>query len=263
MDDEQVGLLLVFTPSSTEVCSTLKLPSRFRTSPIIAALVPWKLNVKQYRENEWQRAQDGLKSSDGRIEAKLAESIGKLPKAVTAKPQYARGLRIHQFTPAEYDFFKRAPRRYCIWNMPSDGTMKEPGFETKALVAVLNAWKAEEVGYKVDVRVVFVHVGALRSLQKLEALAMRRAKRPEMRFYTYGTHHSVHPERWGIKEIFPLGGVVTFTAKAILEDPFEVYRLIEQISQHPLWMCYVHPCAVAAVAKTSYPATDVLSLLNR
>ena len=205
MDDEQVGLLLVFPSSSTEICGTLKVPSRFRASPIIAALVPWKLNVKQYQENEWQSAQGALKPDDGHIEAKLAESIEGLSKVATAKPQYARGLRIHQFSTAEYEFFKRTPRKYCIWNMPSDGTMKEPGFETKALVAVLNAWKAENAGYKADVRVVFVHVGALPSLQKLEALAMRRAKRPEMRFYTYGTHHTVHPDRWGVKEIFPLG----------------------------------------------------------
>lgn len=60
-----------------------------------------------------------------------------------------------------------------------------------------------------------------------------------------------------------IGGVVTFTAKAIVEDPFQIYKLIEQISQHPLWMCYVHPCVVAAVARLSYPSTNVMTLIKR
>lgn len=214
MDNEPVGVLLIFPSAISEICSTLKLASQMRasSSPLMAALIPWKLTADQYRDTEWQKAQESLNPADGRIEPRLAESIDGLSRTLTAKPYYARGLRIHHFTVADYDFFKRAPRKYCIWNAPSDGTIKEPGFETKTLIAILDAWKAENAGYKADVRVVFVHVGALRSVHKLEALALRRSKRPEMRFYTYGTHHSVSPERWGVREIYPLGmSAIIFT----------------------------------------------------
>lgn len=205
MDGEPVGVLIMFPSVISEVCSTLKVPSQFRGSSVLAALVPWKLTAEQYRENEWQKTQASLGPEDGRIETQLVEAVKGLSKTLLVKPNYARGLRIHHFLAADYEFFQRSPRKYCIWNAPSDGTVKEPGFETKTLIAILDAWKAENAGYKADVRVVFVHVGALRSLHKLEALGMRRLKRPEMRFYTYGTHHSVRPERWGLREVFPLG----------------------------------------------------------
>ena len=260
----------------------MKLPSTLRSAPLVAALIPWNLTVEQYQHNEWQKTQAELSTQDGRIAPELAERIADVASALTAKPLYAQGLRQHHFSVADYEFFTRTSRNYCVWHAPADGSLKKPGFETKTLLAVLEVWKAQNVGYKMDVRAVFVHVGALPTLHKLVALAMRRCKRPDMRFYSYGTHPTVHPERWGLREIYPIGllspfhpaifyeadgriigGVATFTAKAILEDPFEIYRLIKQISQHPLWTCYVHPCVVAAVAKISYPGVDILSVLKR
>lgn len=57
--------------------------------------------------------------------------------------------------------------------------------------------------------------------------------------------------------------MATFSAKAIIENPFKVYDLIELFYQHPLWTCYIHPSVVAAVAKTSYPDIDVVPLLKQ
>lgn len=205
MDDEPVGVLLIFPSAISEICSTLKVSSQLRASPLLAALVPWKLTTEQYRENEWQKTQEDLSPKYGRVETISAEKGSALSRTLTAKSYYGRGLRIHHFSTADYDFFKRSARAYCLWNAPSDGTAKAPGFETKTLVSMLDTWKATNAGYKADVRVIFIHIGALSSLHKLEALAMRRCKRPDMRFYTYGTHHSIHPERWGIREIYPLG----------------------------------------------------------
>lgn len=56
---------------------------------------------------------------------------------------------------------------------------------------------------------------------------------------------------------------MTFTPKAILEDPFEVYKLAELAREHPLWTCYVHPFTVAAVAKLGYPNDDAVSLIEK
>lgn len=205
MDDTQRGVLLVVPTVVSDICNALKVPAELRTHALVAVLIPWKLTVEQYQKYEWQATHGRLNPDDGSIGPKLVSQIADLGKKVTAKPRLAQGLRLYHFTTADHDFFTRSARRYCTWNAPSDGSVKTPGFETQLLMAVLKEWKAERVGYREDVRVIFVHVGALRSLHKLEALAMRRYKRPDLRFYAYGTHPSVPPDRWGVREIYPVG----------------------------------------------------------
>lgn len=187
-----------------------------RNAQLLAALVPWKLTVEQYQQHEWQGSHHTLKPEDGRIDPQFAAIAGELAPMLTAKPQLATGLRLHHFSAADHDFFTRGQRNYCLWHAPADGSAKEPGFETRALVAVLGAWHAQDVGHKKDARVVFVHVGALRSLPKMEAIAMRRCKRPEVRFYSYGTHASVPPERWGVREIYPIGASGLYVRCSVL-----------------------------------------------
>lgn len=43
-----------------------------------------------------------------------------------------------------------------------------------------------------------------------------------------------------------LGGIVTFTAKALAEDPFGCYNLMTQVDEHPIWECFVTPNVLAA-----------------
>ncbi|EKM60867.1 uncharacterized protein PHACADRAFT_204012 [Phanerochaete carnosa HHB-10118-sp] len=263
MDNNQVGVLLLVPTASHNICKALKVPEQLRQHALIAVLIPWKLTVEQYQKYEWQAAHGRLNLDDGHISLELGSKISDLSKKLTANPQLAQGLRLHHFNAADYDFFTRGVRKYCIWHYPSDGSPTDLGFETRLLVAILDEWNAERAGYKEDTRVVFVHVGSLHELHKLQALALRRYKRPELRFYSYGTHASVPPGRWGVREIYPVGGVATFSAKAILQDPFKVYELIEQFDEHPLWTCYIHPSVIAAVAKISYPGSDVISLLRQ
>ena len=105
-----------------------------------------------------------------------------------------------------YKFLTITSRTYCLWYAGADGKAGEiAGMETTALRTILTTLKAKDMGYKSDVRIIFVHVGALKTFFKLPVLAERRVKQPEIRFYTYGTHESVAPERWGIREIFPIG----------------------------------------------------------
>lgn len=58
----------------------------------------------------------------------------------------------------------------------------------------------------------FVHIGALSTLHRLSGLAKARNKQHSLQFITYGTHPTVHPSRWGIHEIFPLGKTPTLGA---------------------------------------------------
>ena len=51
--------------------------------------------------------------------------------------------------------------------------------------------------------------------------------------------------------------------KAIIEDPFRVFGLIDMLHEHPLWICYVHPIVVAGLVKMSYPSGNVAALIKR
>jgi len=120
-------------------------------------------------------------------------------------PIYCRGVFALKFPKWLHDHMSQPNREFCIWNDGADGYPKLPYLETRWLLSILSHCRAKDAGRKADVRVVFVHVGAMKTLYKLPALVERRSRRPEIQFFTYGTHESVSPERWGIHEIFPLG----------------------------------------------------------
>ncbi|KAI0343935.1 hypothetical protein BDW22DRAFT_1327569, partial [Trametopsis cervina] len=263
LDNDPVGLMILFPSAVTEVCTLFNVPSYLKDqSSILAALVPWKITVDEYTQNRWQQSQSDI-SDAGKLDPQLVKAIednGESEKLLR-KPLFSLGLRIHRFTAEVYDFLTRTPHRpYCIWHAPVDGTSDEPGYETSALVAVLDECGAKNVGYKADVRILFVHVGALPTLHKLPALGMRRLKHYDMHIYSYGTHPSVAPERWGLREIYPCGGIMSVTPAAVRERRFDVYDLIKLVDEHPLWMCYIHPYVIGALVKLTYPTTDPSTL---
>jgi hypothetical protein len=106
-----------------------------------------------------------------------------------------------------------AGKEYCVWADSVEKSPKDSGktlpkplrHETTLLKRLLDEIRAVNVGYKADLRAVFVHVGALRTLRRLPALMERLFKRPDVRFFTYGWHERVHPHQWGVREIFPVG----------------------------------------------------------
>ena len=168
-------------------------------------------------------------------------------------------------------------RAYCVWRDFSDGTPDIPGPETRFLHDIMKSCKAKDVGHEADVRVVFVHVGALKTLHRLLALAEWR-RRPEIRFYTYGTHPTVRHEDWGVCPIYPIGkrpyfqfptldrptllltgGIVTFTPKALMDNPIGAVQLMRQISQHPFWDCYILPSVAGMALKSLCEGTDPIA----
>lgn len=55
---------------------------------------------------------------------------------------------------------------------------------------------------------------------------------------------------------------MTFMPGAIMDDPFGTSKLITKVNEHPLWVCYIHPLALAALVKLDYPAHDPSTLLD-
>ncbi|KAI0786050.1 hypothetical protein C8Q75DRAFT_721920, partial [Abortiporus biennis] len=248
LDDDPMSLLFVFPSRSKELCETFMVPQELREAGnLLVALVPWVLSVEEYNKNSWLRPRSDLIPVNSRLD-KGFETASDRSK-ITSGPLYYRGLILDQIPKTVHDMMSRRAVPYCIWFQSSDGTEKEPGLETATLKQVLKKCGARDVGYKADVRAIFVHVGSLETLHKIGVVAARRNKRPELRFFAYGTHHTVPPSRWGWKEIYPIGGVVTVTPLAFLMNPWGASRLLDSIHEHPLWLSFITPCTLGYIAK--------------
>lgn len=107
---------------------------------------------------------------------------------------------------------------YCIWSYPVDSLTPEDcaprpsiSWDTYALLRILDACKAVNNGFIRDVRVVFIHTDALKSVGRLDGLEKRRKLRPEIQFYLYGSSETTFPLLRGVTEIYPLGMVFNYT----------------------------------------------------
>ncbi|KAK0456325.1 hypothetical protein EV421DRAFT_48834 [Armillaria borealis] len=181
-------------------------------------------------------------------------------------------LRTLRYPPWLHDFLSHRPRDYCVWydddkqnmrgkQMPFD--LKGGNLETYWLATILEQYGGVNKGYKADVEVIFVHVGAVKTLHKVGALVERRAKRPDILFVTFGTHQRVHPERWGFRCIYPVGGIMTFTPKALVEDPLGIHQRVSQISENSNWEAYIMPAVLGMAVHMHYKNVDALEAFDK
>ncbi|KAJ7169556.1 hypothetical protein C8R46DRAFT_1089179 [Mycena filopes] len=241
-DNKLVGHLLLFPPVMEILAKTLfRVPSELLdTAKLISVLLPWQSFPEETRRPFGllpSRSQEPIIS---RADWKKHMLAGK----------YQLSLRVLKFPAALHKWMSKPNRPYCIWPPPleerkaTDITVITRDHETEYLMTVLKECGAKRVGFKAEARAVFVHVGALRSISKMPALAERRRQPLGIQFYTYGTHETIHPEYWGMREIYPFGGVVTFTPTALYEDPWGVINQMKIINKHPLWTCYYPPLCI-------------------
>ncbi|KAJ7129997.1 hypothetical protein C8R43DRAFT_1208123 [Mycena crocata] len=252
LDDKLKGHLLLFPPVQDPLIKVLRVPTEVASnSSLVAALIPWE-EVKDPRRP---------------FSLLPARTLSPTPsltdwKKNMNKSRYQLALRVLKFPPWLHEWMSKSNRPYCIWPPPNDRKYA-PDRETGFLVSILNECGAKRVGFKTEFRAIFVHVGAMKSIHKMPLLLERRSHTCSIRFYTYGTHETVHPEDWGIREIYPYGGVVTFTATALYEDPWGVVTTMKAIDKHPLWMCYILPSVLGMATKLSSPNEDPLAAFDR
>jgi hypothetical protein len=206
IEENQVALLLVFPATNLILCKEYNVRPELRKAGVfIAALLPWKVvGIKARKQRLFRLPRDrthGIFRWGQREPIVAAERDRNLRKVSS----YHRALSILGFPGWLDEDVSKPGLAYCIWNKNGDGTPDEPGFETRALRHILSERRAKDVGHKADVSVVFVHVGAIKTLRLLPALMERRMKRLDIRFVTYGTHHTIPPARWGMRMIYPAG----------------------------------------------------------
>jgi len=205
LDGAEVALLLMFSPSLDGLCSFLRVPDQLRQNSqntrALVALLPWLVSSAKYNKGVTRKpVSDTIQQISIPI-SQPKDSRRRILKGTVL----TIAMDLLAFPPELLDFMNLPNRSYCIWFLPADGTLSNPGFETRQLKFVLSKTNAAPVRIDAEARVIFIHVGALETFYNLPALVAKRRDSPEVRFFTYGTHESVPSNRWGMREILPLG----------------------------------------------------------
>ncbi|KAJ7102253.1 hypothetical protein B0H15DRAFT_813835 [Mycena belliarum] len=247
------GHILLFPPVMKILIQIFHVPSELaNNSSLIAAILPWKVFPEESRRSFSINPPRSTSPSPSMADWKKTMRNSK----------YQLGLRVLKFPTWLHEWMSKTNRPYCIW--PPSGDQAATGdLETQYLIAILTQCGAKKVSFKTDIRAIFVHVGSLKHIRKLPLLAGRRSQTCSIRFYTYGTHETIHPEHWGIREIYPFGGVVTFTPNALYEDPWGVIGTMKAVNKHPLWTCYILPSVLGMATKLSSPEEDPLAAFDK
>jgi len=173
---------------------------------------------------------------------------------------YYQALKILKFPGYLHDFMSRPKHPFTIWHHPSDGSkkMQNVGMETRLLRIILKECRAQEVGLEAPyIRVLFVHIGSIGTLHMVPQFVERK-QQLFLQIYTYGTHHTVQPVQWGVREIYALGGVITITPGALHEHLMATCRLVMMADMHVFWMAFITPTVLAYFLKEAY-ADDPLA----
>lgn len=281
-----MALLLVYPASLARLNARLKCPKNTRDdSSLTVALLPWKTSPTIYKPQNFQKPFDvRYGAMEPVVEKWKTHGIGSVYSAAARM-----SLKLLSFDDWVLPFMPG--RNYCIWSypvdpLPSDGGKKIDRLrvrpETKALLRILDETGAKNVGYNADLRVIFVHVGALRTINNLPSVTKWRSERFDVHFIAYGFHESVPKSRWGTHEVFPLGefslslqfnrqviitptagGIVTFTYRALLDDPYYAAQLIEKLHSHTLWTVYLLPSVLAVFIRRACVGDDPLTEYSR
>ncbi|KAJ6497687.1 hypothetical protein C8R45DRAFT_135850 [Mycena sanguinolenta] len=234
-DEEVLGVLLFVSPTSNRLLEHLRTPPEVRDTGLVVILLLASDPPPKYKKD--------LRKLKRWVEPALM-TPKQWQKSLRDERDYHISLRITQLSKPIRDYVYTHPS--TVWPSPDDGRLDQ---DTTHLLRVL---KKSRVGVvplaDTSADIVFIHVGAFKCVHELPHLVQRRL-RPEVRFCLYGTDETVPPSLWGFREIYLLGGVVTFTPEALVDDAWSVLKTIRRIYAHPLWTCYLTPKVVGMAVK--------------
>ncbi|KAJ3569281.1 hypothetical protein NP233_g5152 [Leucocoprinus birnbaumii] len=268
-DNNVVGHLLIFPLASQSLVESLNVPPEIlaqATDSLIVSLHGWVLSPAV------QQQEPRLLPSDlvpAKVSLPPAFAKGRKPDRPSGPGLNANAfmrtdvllqfsLRALTFPPDLFEWLTANFRLYAVYYEQERGDDRLEPIELKMLKAILKAcqareWKPQEHLAKKEhrLRVVFVHVGSVHNFYR-SPLTQRRHQL-DIRYYSYGTSCNVPRNMWGFKEIYPIGGVVTFYPSAFSEDYAGALRLIHQIHEHPLWVGFISPACLGYLVNVACP----------
>lgn len=248
------AVLVVFPEAQQGLIKFLQVPEHLLPgTPLLVVLLPFLVSTTKA---VGQRSIEIVQQSSFNLQVHL------IPQDFSQDVMSHQAMSLLCFPKALLDFLKSSPtsRPYCIWPTPDESSS---GLDTTMLQSILKPTKAISAKLEEDVRVVFISNSHLGMLHTMPSLVTKRANSPETQFWTYGYSAKMPSERWKVQEIYPLGmrgsvnivfllclknlgGIITFTSSALVEDLIGCHQLISQIIEHPLWDCYLLPEVLAA-----------------
>ncbi|KAH8828138.1 hypothetical protein DL96DRAFT_1601932, partial [Flagelloscypha sp. PMI_526] len=263
------GHILVFPPALGNLAQRFNVPTELRTSThshAIAALLPWKLTASE-RDEMTPTMPSTFLAGHIKHEQFLTDKTRWANTIGGIRGRYQLALRVLRFPKILHDYLAETHPATFIWFDGGDGDRGVngvgAGIQTMLLYSILERCNARPTRKIDEARIVLVHVGALRWLKSIPGLATVKRERPDIAFYTYGSHERIPVSRWGVTNIFPFGGVVTLSVKCLSETMVATHKVVESIIDHPLWDCYILPQVLGAAATVISPGLDPLQALER
>ncbi|KAJ7131933.1 hypothetical protein C8R46DRAFT_1201870 [Mycena filopes] len=249
-DGEPLGVLLFIPPTSRSFLKRLGAPPAMcRGTCLVVALL---LNADEPLPPKKAPDKNFLPLLVRRVERAVL-SPDKWRRSIREQHAYHVALSVLQLPTEVREFV--SSHSSTVWFNPGNDDLREDQ-DTRHLFAVLRESRVGSVPLNnPSADIVFIHVAALGNIHNLPHLAHRR-RRAEVRFCLYGTHELVPPVLWGHRDVYLLGGVVTFTPEALAGDAFGVLRIIRDIHAHPLWTCYLLPQVLGIAVHLAQTCAD-------
>ncbi|KAG9103530.1 hypothetical protein FRC06_010106 [Ceratobasidium sp. 370] len=143
---------------------------------------------------------------------------------------------------------------------PSPDSEPESGF-LHAELAKCNAVILDALDTGGQAEAVFIHRAWVWQLSGLLGLTHRR-KKLSRRFYAFGSGGLWSVSEWDVREIWLVGGMVTFTPAALLEDPSIVNKVVGAIQNNVTWHAYIEPKVIGTLTLRK-PDDDVTFSLEK
>ncbi|KAF9268402.1 hypothetical protein L218DRAFT_1073705 [Marasmius fiardii PR-910] len=251
---------LICIPSSAlkQIERHVQVPAELATTEtgaLVVVLSSWVLPREQQLNNDWHEFIHDRDESE--VEYLVSDQrFLKVPETkctvgILGYPQW-----LHNFLrPREYQ------RTYSIFT----GFQPEPNatveLETNLLESILGRYESAKPApiESEDIsRIIFIHAQGLDKVSQIPLLRKRR-ETVETMFVVFGTLPPNVPEveyPLGLWEIYPIGGVVTFTAKALLRHPDVILEKTQAIAEYDLWTCYIIPTVLGMAATLFYKDKD-------
>ncbi|KAF7362237.1 hypothetical protein MVEN_00569900 [Mycena venus] len=249
-DGRDLGIMLFVPPTTTRLLHRLQTPQELCHGTGLVVILLYFRDPYPFEEPCKKNALPLLKR---RVERALF-TPEQWRQSLQKERDYHVSLRIIQLPKTIREYVHN--HASTVWDKCTSGGDDREDRDTRHLLRVLTKSRVGVVPpADPSADVIFIHVGALKNVHNLPHLAQRRL-RPNVRFYLYGTHETVPPSRWGFRDIYQLGGVVTFTPEALVDDAWSVLKTIRLIHAHPLWTCYLIPQVVGMAVKLSQLRED-------
>ncbi|KAJ3981477.1 hypothetical protein F5890DRAFT_1556784 [Lentinula detonsa] len=279
-----VAMTLIHSSTMTHDCLPRVQSSDFDDTTLVVSLYSWvlkhnDLSLDKAQKHFVHRLDDAWKRRDFALPQGMYEAYGEpgikaLEGLGGLKPMMKHAVRILELSELLHSYLMSGGERpFALWP-PADSdafcVSPIPRIEMESLLALLSEYPATinrgTVGTKEDLslRVIFVHVNSLGpgprygNIRDMPGLSEYRIIN-DVRFIAYGSSDVVNPRFPNImEEIWHIGGIVTFTANALLSDPLGISARIYQIEEHEFWMCHMLPAVIGMTVSVTYRGREHL-----